>query len=55
MKRKAKHADEYDVISSWRKYYCYLARAGATNAIKTRMRRRERREARAEIRKGTED
>jgi len=37
-----KRADEYDATSVWRKYLCYLQRAGVTNAIKRRIRRRER-------------
>lgn len=38
-----KKADEDDVITAWRRMYCYLQRAGVTSAIKRRIRRRERR------------
>lgn len=48
-KRKAVSAEEHDVVYA-RKWYCYLKRAGATSEIKRRMRRRERREGRAEVR-----
>jgi hypothetical protein len=35
----------------WRKYYCYLQRAGVASAIKRKIRRRERQEGKTEIRK----
>ena len=50
MKRKAVKADEYDVVSGWRRVLCYMQRAGTTSAIKRRMRRRERHDAKQEIR-----
>lgn len=55
MKRKAVKADEHDVITGWRRYLCYLQRAGATDAIKRRMRRRERREGKRETRRRGDD
>lgn len=52
MKQKLKSADEYDVVNRhWRRVYAYLQRAGATSAIKTRMRRRTRHEAKHQLRK----
>jgi hypothetical protein len=48
-----KHADEYDCLTSWRKYYVYLQRPGATDRIKRRYRRRERRLGKKEIRDAT--
>lgn len=41
---------EEDAYTSWRKFYCYLAKAGAVKYIKRRTHRRERREAKREIR-----
>lgn len=43
-------ADEQDAYTVWRKYYCYLQRAGAVKSIKRRTHRRERREALDQIR-----
>lgn len=51
IKRQIKNADEQDAFTRWRHLYVYLARPGATSAIKRRARRRERREAKQEIRK----
>lgn len=58
MKQKLRSGDEYDVVCSrghWRRHYCYLQRPGATNEIKTRLRRRARHEASREIREGRFD
>ena len=44
--------DEEDAYTSWRQFYCYLSRAGAVKYIKTKTHRRERREAKREIRRG---
>jgi len=41
---------EDDVFSSWRRVYCYTQRAGVCARIKRGARRRERREAKVEIR-----
>jgi hypothetical protein len=52
-RRIAKNGDEADVISKrWRRRLAWLQRAGATKSVKRRINRRERREGRAEIRKG---
>jgi hypothetical protein len=49
MKRiPAKTGDEQDVFGPGRKYYCWTQRAGATDAVKRRYRRRERRTGKAE-------
>ncbi|QGZ17342.1 hypothetical protein SEA_POWERPUFF_44 [Arthrobacter phage Powerpuff] len=54
-RRPARDADEVDAVSRWgRRYLCYIQRPGVRSAIKRRVRRRERREGRATIRKGTE-
>lgn len=42
---------EQDAYTSWRKFYCYLQRAGAVKAIKRETHRRLRREGKAEIRR----
>lgn len=52
MKRRTVKADEWDVVTNWRRYICYMQRAGVTSAIKRRMRRRERHDAKSEIRCG---
>ena len=44
-KQKLKSGDEYDVVGGWRKWYCYLQRAGAVKSIKKKMNRRARLEA----------
>lgn len=49
MKRRIVTWDEEDAYTSWRKYYCYLSKAGAVKAIKKRTHRRERREGKKEI------
>jgi hypothetical protein len=41
---------EEDAYTPWRKFYCYLQRAGAVKSIKRMTHRRERREAKREIR-----
>ena len=46
----ARKADEYDVVTGWRRHLCYLQRAGATDKIKRRMRRTERRAGKLETR-----
>lgn len=51
-RRPAKHSDEDDVVTGWRHYVSYMQRAGITSAIKTRMRRRERREAKKGLKRG---
>lgn len=50
MKRKAITADEQDVVTRWRHLLTSYQRAGATSRVKRGMRRRERREGRAEAR-----
>ena len=50
MKRTMKNGDEYDAYSKWRKYYCYLQRPGVVKKIKRRTHKRERQEAKQEIR-----
>lgn len=49
-RRITRTADEYDVHTGWRKYYLWTQRPGATAKVKRRTRRRERHEARAELR-----
>jgi hypothetical protein len=49
-RRVMRTADEQDVHTGWRKWYLWTQRAGATSAVKRRTRRRERHEARAELR-----
>lgn len=40
----AKHMDEYDVVTGWRKHLCWTHRPGACKKVKKRMNRRNRRE-----------
>lgn len=51
MKRKTITGTEMDVVSRWwRRHLCWCKRAGATSWVKRGIRRRERREGRAEAR-----
>lgn len=43
--------DEQNAYTSWRRLYCYLGKAGAVRFTKRRTHKRERHEARAQIRK----
>ncbi len=54
MKRPVKKADEHDTVTGWRRYLCYLQRPGATDAVKRRLRRRERHVAKHRLRTGQE-
>lgn len=49
-RRIMRTADEQDVHTGWRKVYLWTQRTGATAKVKRRTRRRERHEARAELR-----
>ncbi|QOP65099.1 hypothetical protein PQE12_gp39 [Arthrobacter phage Adumb2043] len=53
-RRRMAHWDEQDVYTGWRRVLCYTQRPGVVASIKRRTHKRERREARAAIRKGTE-
>ena len=48
-KQKLKGGDEYDVVCGWRGGYCYLKRAGVCKAIKRKMNRRSRHEAKRKL------
>lgn len=50
MPRRIVNADEQDAYSGWRKYLLYLQRPGVVKAIKRRTHKRERQEAKREIR-----
>jgi hypothetical protein len=51
MKRPRLTAAEQDAFSRyWRRYYCYLRRPGVVAGIKRQANKRERREAKTEIR-----
>ena len=54
-RRVANDGDEQDILTGWRKLYCYTQRAGVTNAIKRRARRRERREHQRETKREYEE
>lgn len=49
LRRAIKNADEQDAYTFARKFYCYLARPGVVKKIKKRTHKRERREAKKEI------
>ena len=55
MKRRMRSADEYDVHTRWRAVYVWTKRPGATDRVKRRTRRRERREGKAEVRAARTD
>ena len=48
-KQTLKGGDEYDVVGSWRKLYCYLQRAGVAKSIKKKMNKRSRRDAKRKL------
>lgn len=50
-RRPKKGGDEQDALTGWRHVCCYLQRAGATASVKRRSRRRERHEARQNLRR----
>lgn len=54
-RRVANEGDEQDVLTEWRKMYCYTQRAGETDTVKRRARRRERREHQRETEREYED
>ena len=43
-KQKLKNWNEFDVVTGWRRWYCYLQRAGAVKSIKKQMNKRSRQE-----------
>lgn len=53
MRRRIVTADEQDVHTKWRHILVCYQRAGAARKVKTATNRRERREARAEVREQT--
>jgi hypothetical protein len=55
MKRRRADGDEQDVHSRWRHILAGYQRAGATSKVKRRSRRRERHEARDEIRRAVKE
>jgi hypothetical protein len=44
--RRMVTAEEFDAYTSWRKFYCYLQRAGAVKSIKRMTHKRERPDSR---------
>ena len=48
-KQKLIDGDEFDVVGGWRKWYCYLQRAGACKSIKKKLNKRARREAKHKL------
>ena len=51
-RRPVVNGDEQDAYTRWRSVLCYTQRAGVVKAIKRTTHKRERREARAAIRRG---
>lgn len=43
-RQKIKSGAEYDILGSWKRFYCYLARPGVKKSIKRAMNRRWRKE-----------
>jgi hypothetical protein len=55
-RRAVRDWDEVDAVSRWgRRYLCYIQRPGVRSAIKRRVRRRERHEARLNLRKDRDE
>jgi len=52
---KMKGGDEYDAFGSWRKYLCYLNRAGVAKRIKRKYNKRVRQEAKQKYSKSQLD
>ena len=48
-KQKLIDGDEFDVVTKWRRWYCYLQRAGAVKSIKKKMNKRARQEAKRKM------
>ena len=48
-KQTLKGGDEYDLVGSWRRWYCYLRRAGVAKSIKKKMNKRARKEAKRKM------
>ena len=48
-KQTLKGGDEYDLVGSWRKLYCYLQRAGVAKSIKKKMNKRARKDAKRKL------
>lgn len=54
-KRIVRNGDEEDVFTGWRKIYCWTKRPGATKKIKTIANRRDRHNAKINLRKENEN
>lgn len=54
MRAPTKKPAEDDVVTGWRRLYCYTQRAGVTSGIKRQIRRRERRTSKETIRRDPE-
>ena len=48
-RRKILSYEENNVHTGWRRYYCYLQRAGATAKVKRQTNPRERREGKRDV------
>ena len=48
-KQTLKGGDEYDLVSNWRKLYCYLQRAGVAKSIKKKMNKRARKDVKRKL------
>lgn len=55
MKRRTVYAAERDVHGRWRRLYCWTQKASAIRKIKRLGNRRERREGRAQARRGGDE
>lgn len=55
MKRRTVSAAERDVHGRWRRLYCWTRKAGSIRKVKRIGNRRERREGRAEARRGVDE
>lgn len=51
-RRPIRTADEQDACTGWKKFYCYLARAGVSAGIKAKANRRDRRIAKRTLWEG---
>lgn len=53
-RRRIVSSEELDIHTGWRRYLCYLRHKGVLRKAKRRSNKRERRDAKQEIRKDTQ-
>lgn len=54
-KEKLKNAAEYDLVTNWRYFLCYMHNTSAPHKIKKQLSRRNRRQGKQELKNGVDD